>query len=629
MLVVGTAGHIDHGKSSIVRQLTGTDPDRLPEEKERGMTIDLGFAFYKTQGNDEIAFVDVPGHERFVKNMIAGAGGIDVVMLVVAADDGWMPQSQEHFQIIKLLNVRHGLIVINKIDLSTPEWVAMLQEEIRTKVKDSFLASAPMFPVSAQTGVGFDQLRAHLDQLPAVVHQKQDIGKPRLYIDRSFVRPGIGGVVTGTLRGGSLSVGQTVSIWPSCANGKIRSLQSTNKDVEIATPGQRTAVAITGVDKDLLVRGGVISTRADLSYFKENSILAVSVQMLPESPVALEDRRRVFLMVGTTEMEGELRLFQSEALRAGASGIAFIKPDEPMLSHAGDHFILRLPTPMVTLGGGTILDHLPRFPRRRELVELAWLSDRLPDNLDQWIISDLKKQLFLHPESILENAEVDCREVKSRTESLEAEHRIGRLGDLYFYLPAVAAAKLPVTQSINRILTDQPHLKGASTDQIARAAELSLERTTLLIDYLVSVSELTRSGELVSLPNKVAELKGVIKEAHDTILSALKTAAYAPPALSEFSSRGKIYQQAIAYMLENRTVHKAGADFLFLTTAWEEIVSHIRKCLDAKPSLTIGDLKERFGLTRKWAVPILEETDRLGLTERKGDVRVKGPKFNA
>jgi selenocysteine-specific elongation factor len=629
MLVVGTAGHIDHGKSSVVRRLTGTDPDRLPEEKERGMTIDLGFAFYRTSGGDEIAFVDVPGHERFVKNMIAGAGGIDVVMLVVAADDGWMPQSQEHFQIIRLLNVRHGLIVINKIDLSTPEWVTLLQEELRAKVNNSILDGAPIVPISAQTGDGFPELKSYLDQLPSMVKRKQDIGKPRLYVDRSFVRPGIGGVVTGTLRGGSLSVGQSVSVWPSGAIGKIRSLQSTNQDVSVATPGQRTAVAVTGADKDLLIRGGVISDRTDVSYFKDHPVLAVSVQMLAESPVALEDRRRVFLMVGTTEMEGELRLFQTNALRAGQSGIAFIRPDEPMLTHAGDHFILRLPTPMVTLGGGTVLDHLPQFPRRRELETYAWLAARTSDNLDDWIISELKKLLFALPTKILEYAEFDSRQVVLRCSELRDQQCIAQFGEYYFYPEAVAAAKVPVIRAVGQILADQPHLKGAFIEQIARAAETPTDRAALLVEYLVSTGELKRAGELISLLSKSVELKGVIKEAHDQIVSALKAAPYTPPALSEFTSRGKVFQQAIAFLIEQGSVHKAGADFLFSVAVWEEFVSFIRQRLTAHPSLSIGDLKERFGVTRKWAVPILEETDRLGLTERKGDFRVKGPKFNA
>ena len=377
MIVIGTAGHIDHGKSAIVKRLTGTDPDRLPEEKARGMTIDLGFAFYRTPSGDVIAFVDVPGHERFVKNMISGVGGIDVAMLVVAADDGWMPQSQEHFQVVRLLGISSGLIVINKIDLVDNEWLELLQQDIENKVRGSFLENAPLFPVSAETGEGFESLRDYLNNLTPRVAVRNVTGTTRMYIDRSFIRAGIGGVVTGTLRGGTLSTGQTVSVWPSMTTGKIRSLQSNNQDVPEANPGQRTAVSLTGIDKNLLVRGGVISDRLDLEVFKRHPVLALAMELIPEAPVILNDRRRILLIVGTTEMEGEIRFLDRHQLTPGEKGIVFFKPDDPIFGLIGDHFIARLPTPMVTLGGGRILDHLEHLPRRKQALSYEYLNLRL------------------------------------------------------------------------------------------------------------------------------------------------------------------------------------------------------------------------------------------------------------
>ncbi|HWR82406.1 MAG TPA: selenocysteine-specific translation elongation factor, partial [Candidatus Deferrimicrobium sp.] len=353
MIVVGTAGHIDHGKSSIVRRLTGTDPDRLPEEKARGMTIDLGFAFYTTPDGEDIAFIDVPGHERFVKNMISGTGGIDVAMLVVAADDGWMPQSQEHFQVVRLLGIRDAIIVINKIDLVQRDWIELIKQDIKTKVARSIFEGAPILVVSAETGEGFEALGEHLNVLPQKVRGHADVGKARLYIDRAFVRPGMGGVVTGTLRGGRLSVGQQVSVWPTMTVGKVRTLQSMNRDVTTAIPGQRTAVSFTGIDKDVLQRGGVVSDRLDLSFFRSHKVLALALELIPEAAVSLTNRRRILLMVGTTEVEGEIRLPAGREMRPGESGVVFFKPEEPIYCLVGDHFIARLPTPMVTLGGGT------------------------------------------------------------------------------------------------------------------------------------------------------------------------------------------------------------------------------------------------------------------------------------
>ncbi|KAA3635430.1 MAG: selenocysteine-specific translation elongation factor, partial [Calditrichaeota bacterium] len=281
MLVIGTAGHIDHGKSSIVKRLTKTDPDRLPEEKKRGMTIDLGFAFYKTEQAETIAFVDVPGHERFVKNMVAGVGGIDVVMLVIAADDGWMPQTEEHFRIVKLLNVPRGIVVINKIDLADDEILELLEMEVAEKTAGSFLEDAPIVKISAQTGEGFDEVKTILEKLPSEVKSQRDIGKPRLFIDRSFVRPGIGGVVTGTLRGGELSVGQSVTLIPSLVEAKIKSLHSNNNDVKTAVPGQRTAVSFTGIDKELLIRGGVVFAGwAEVAQL-DDRVLALQMEIVP------------------------------------------------------------------------------------------------------------------------------------------------------------------------------------------------------------------------------------------------------------------------------------------------------------------------------------------------------------
>ncbi|MBI5266904.1 MAG: selenocysteine-specific translation elongation factor [candidate division Zixibacteria bacterium] len=629
MIIVGTAGHIDHGKSSIVKRLTGTDPDRLPEEKARGMTIDLGFAFYHTPSGEEIGFVDVPGHERFVKNMIAGAGGMDVVMLVVAADDGWMPQSQEHFQIIKLLGVRHGVVVINKIDLATPDWLNMIEQDIREKVKDSFLADAPFFRVSANTGSGFDELGNYLNALPQRLRGKSDIGKARLYIDRSFIRPGIGGVVTGTLRGGALSVGQPVSVWPNRATGKIRSLQSAGRIVDTAHPGQRTAVAVTGIEKELLVRGGVICDRTDTSFIAEHQVFALYLQMLPEALVPLEDRRRVFVMVGTSEVEGEVRLFGSERIPPGGSGIVFVRPDQPLYALAGDRFILRLPTPMVTLGGGKVLDHLEHFPRRRDLPSLDYLRKRLGDNLSDWIESELEKCLFVLRGQLMEHADVSFAEVSAIAEKLLADKNLFQFGDYLCHAASIEREGEEVSRLLGEELGRQPHLKGLTADWVAAAINRPLPLTRTLLDYLVSAGVLTATGDLFNVAGRGLSIKGVIKEAHDKMMSELKTSPYAPPTLEQLASRGKVFQQAIAFMIDSGEVYKCGADYLFLMPVWLEIVSFVKSRLTSGATLAVGDLKERFGLTRKWAIPILEETDRIRLTQRQGDVRIKGDRFDA
>ena len=627
MIVIGTAGHIDHGKSAVVKRLTGTDPDRLPEEKARGLTIDLGFAFYNTPDGQTIALVDVPGHERFVKNMIAGAGGIDAVMLVVAADDGWMPQSEEHFQVVRLLGVTQGLIVVNKIDLVEPDWLELLKQDIRQKVRGSFLEGASMFSVSAQTGEGIDALAEHLNTMPDVVASRKDIGKARLYVDRSFIRPGIGGVVTGTLRGGSIQVGQTMAIWPSDVTGKIRSLQSNSRDVETALPGQRTAVSFTGVDRQLLVRGSVVSARTDLACFRQQPVLALAVELLNNAPIGLADRRRVLLIAGTAEIEGELRLFRRKQLKPGESGIAFFRPDDPLYTLVGDHFIMRLPTPMVTLGGGRVLDHLPYFPRRRSLERFDYLEQRLSGQLDDLVLSELKKKIVAAADRLLLNADYDASQIEAMVNHLASSGRIASFKG-YLYEPATMKQALEVLAArLGRYLDGRPHLKGIPLEQVLQLAPFDSGVAEVLVRYALKHELLTLHGDEYNLAGRGMSLKGPVKAAYDEIMAALKADPYAPPKLAEFTARGKNYREAIRFILDAGEGHKCGADFIFLADVWDSITGFVRQSLAASGSLAVAELREHFGFTRKFVIPILEETDRLKLTRRDGDVRVKGERF--
>jgi len=628
MIVIGTAGHIDHGKSSIVRRLTGSDPDRLPEERARGMTIDLGFAFYQTPTEETLAFVDVPGHERFVKNMIAGAGGIDSVMLVIAADDGWMPQSQEHFQVVRLLGVTDGMIVINKTDLVEPEWRELQKQGIAAKVKGSFLEGAPVFSVSAATGEGFDELRAYLDTLTRRLSSRKSIGKARLYIDRSFVQAGIGGVVTGTLRGGTLSVGQPVTVWPSQKHGRVRSLQSNNRAVQTAEPGQRTAVGFSGIDKDLLVRGGVISDRAHLGYFTENPVLTLAREMLPEASVEVGDRRRLLLIVGTTEVEGEVRLLTDQPLVPGRSGVVFFKPDEPVYTLINDHFIARLPTPMVTIGGGRVLDHLPHLPRRKDRGDFAYLELRRSGKLVDLLISELRRRLVVHQAQLLEAAEVSAGAVSSEVRRLVREGIVGLSGELVFEVAAAAAAATALRERVAAHLTENPHLKGLPFEQLAALCDHPADVASFLIDHLVSGGELVKVGEAYNLVGRGMSLKGPIKTAHDEIMAALRAEPYGPPTLATIAAKGRNHREAVRFVIESGEGHKCGADFVFLSEVWQEIIGFLRERLDSHEALQVGDLRDRFGFTRKFAIPILEETDRIGLTARDGDRRVKGEKYD-
>jgi len=627
VIVIGTAGHIDHGKSSIVRRLTGTDPDRLPEEQARGMTIDLGFAFYRTAHNDDLAFVDVPGHERFVKNMIAGAGGIDAVMMVVAADDGWMPQSEAHFQICRLLGVRHGFIVINKVDLAEPDWVELLEHEIRQKVAASFLAESPVIRVSAETGAGFDTIVEHLETLPERIAARRDLGKARLYIDRSFVRPGMGGVVTGTLRGGSLKVGQPVGIWPSGEKARIRSLQTHNEDVAEVQPGHRTAVSFTGVERESLIRGGVISDRTDLTFFRDHPVLALALEMLAHAAVSLNDRRQGLIIVGTTEADGELRLFGRDSLSPGESGVVFFRPENPSYALVGDHFILRLPTPMITLGGGRVLDHLPRFPRRRDFAELAYLDERMSCTAEALVLTELLKAVMVRRDSLLREADVSETEVMSTTDSLRERQLAAEHGGYVYHRERVSRLGEALKGKLTRYFSENPHLKGLPAEALTRLITVPPDAWPPLLELLTSQGVLERKADLYDLAGRGMSLKGVILQAYNEIIATLKAEPYAPPPLAQLAAKGKVHQQAIKYLLDSGEGYKCGSEFVFLSEVWKEITGFIRERLAASDRLAVTELRDRFGFTRKFAIPILEECDRVGLTAREGDFRVKGDKF--
>lgn len=627
MIVVGTAGHIDHGKSAIVKRLTGTDPDRLPEEKERGMTIDLGFAFYKTPDGRDIALVDVPGHERFVRNMIAGAGGIDAVMLVVAADDGWMPQSEEHFQITRLLGVKHGLIAINKTDLVESDWLALLEDEIRTKVKGTFLEQAPIIKLSAATGEGVDQLKAELNQRAEIISQRQTSGHARLAIDRSFVRPGMGGVVTGTLKGGNFKVGQAVSIWPSQEKAKIRTLQSNGQDTNTVTPGQRTAVSFTGIDREILVRGGVISDRTDLSFFANNPVLAMTFELLKQAPVAIEDRRRLLLIVGTTEIEGELRIFDRDQLQPGDSGIVFFRPDEPVYTLLLDHYIFRLPTPMVTVGGGMILDHLPAFPRRKNLTRYNYLNLRKSGNSESLLESELIKRRIADSNNLLVNADIAEATISESVQTLVQNGTLGSFENKLYHAADIDGLTSRLTDSLADYFQSNPHEKGLAADRIARLIDFDQDAIEHVLCLMLSQKSVAKEGELWNLPGRGIALKGVIKEAYEGIMAELNSDEFTPPALSELAAKGKVHQQAIKFILDSGEGYKCGSAFIFKTETWQKMVAYISATLAQSGQLKVSDLRDQFGLTRKYAIPILEETDRLRLTERSGDIRIKGDRF--
>ena len=353
MFVVGTAGHIDHGKSALVKALSGIDPDRLPEEKLRGLTIDLGFAWFNLPSGEPVGVVDVPGHERFIKNMVAGVGGIDAVMMIIAADDGWMPQTKEHLDILSLLEIKTGIVVLTKVDLVDEEIVELQKDDIATHLKSTFLEGAPIVSFSAKTNMGKDDVLNALQTVLSKNIERHNCGSPRLYIDRSFMIKGMGTVVTGTLMEGPIEAGQELEICPAKQKVRARGLQTHKKSIETAQPGSRLAVNLTGAGKDDAKRGSALVLPG---HFEPADTLGVKIKMLPGVKNPLKNAGEVLFLLGTSIAHAKLKLFGRKMLKGGEEDFAVLHLDNEICCRIGDKFIIRRLSPAITVAGGTVLD---------------------------------------------------------------------------------------------------------------------------------------------------------------------------------------------------------------------------------------------------------------------------------
>ncbi len=628
MIIIGTAGHIDHGKSSLVRALTGTDPDRLPEEKARGMTIDLGFAFKSLPNGIEVGFVDVPGHERFVKTMIAGAGGIDMVLLVVAADDGWMPQTEEHLQIIRLLGIERGIVVLSKCDLADGDQVELRIAEIKEHVTNSPLANASVLPVSTTTGAGLDHLIAAIEKTGSSISRELANGYARLSADRCFIQTGIGTVVTGTLRDGSLSVGDSVTVWPSLATGKIKTLQSRGREVQMAEPGFRTAISLSGEGKDSLSRGAVITRRPNLKQFTKLSTIALLVDVLPTSPISIHERRVLQLLSGTAESTGEAHLLFENQLNPGEQGIIFVEPAEPVFALIGDPVIIRLETPMVTIGGGRVVARLESMPKRRDQAQYQFLKDVRECSLTNCVESAVRLSVACEARNVLPYSRWSDAAIQKEIDTLVRSEQCGVIQGFVYERESCLKILDSCEKELQTIFEREPHRDGVDPAQLVSIQSYSIASRSAIVSAGIVLQRLRPVGSLVALPSTQEELKGVVKQTYEQLLRDLKSNPFEPLSLSDLASQGKIMQQVIKISLDRGVTVKIGSQFLMLAEKWREITTFIAQHFSRESQLTITHLKNRFSFSRKFAVPILEETDRLLLTARQGDVRIAGAKLH-
>jgi selenocysteine-specific elongation factor len=616
-IIVGTAGHIDHGKTSLVKALTGIDTDRLEEEKRRGISIDLGFAHLDLGPNLRIGFVDVPGHERFVKNMLAGVAGIDLVLLVIASDESIKPQTREHFDICRLLGIRHGLIALTKSDVVDPELVALAQLEVQEFVTGSFLEGAPIIPVSSTTGAGLDQLRAALERAAAAIAGKDATRHPRLPIDRSFSMKGHGAVVTGTLVSGSIALQDELELYPAERRVRVRGLQVHGAPVGRAQAGERTAVNLAGIDSPEVRRG---TTLAPPGLFRVTRQVDAVFDLL-QGAHPLKHRAPVHFHAGTAEVEAEARLISSlEPVRPGTRAHVRFLLREPLLLLPGDRFIVRMFSPVVTIGGGTVIDLAA--PARMRRADLARRLARLE------AASSAERVAMLVAESVYG---MSVAEVVARTGLLVAEvESIGQSGG-FLYLPATwLASGVWAEQKLARfreILKDfhrkNPLQPGLAKEEL-RSRELAGAPPFLLDALLARTKDIVAEGDLIRLASHRLALKQDEEQALSQIESLFRAAGLAVPSTPEVLAKSGVEaaraRSLLQVLLRNRKLMRVGEDLVFHAAA----IDSLKQMLAARKGqrFSVPEFKEWTGVSRKYAIPLLEFLDRERVTRREGDARI-------
>jgi len=633
-VILGTAGHIDHGKSALVRALTGTDPDRLPEEKKRGITIDLGFADLDL-GDLRVGFVDVPGHERFIRNMLAGAHGIDLVMLVIAADESVMPQTRGHFDICRLLNIQRGLVVITKTDLVDDELIPLVQDEIEELVSDSFLEDAPVLNVSARTGAGLEQLRTTIRELGLSVPNRSSDFVTRLPVDRAFAMKGFGAVVTGTLVSGEIKEGDELELLPAGLRVRARGVQVHGQSVPQASPGQRTAVNLGGIDTASIERGMVLAPVARLQPVQ---IVDVELDVLPGAPRSLRSRARVRVHLGTSEVLARLVvLHESGGIDPGAKGFAQLRFESPVVALPDERFIIRSYSPSVTIAGGRVLDPFAHKHRRKDLAQSQsrlreLLTADRATRLTRFIetagvaglsVSDLARRTGWNDQTLssaLNEAESAGAIVRTE-EVLVATPAFQQLSEAAIAEVLAHHKREPLSAGLARETLRERRF-GHSPPELFRAVLAQLEQA----NKVVLEKDLVRARE------HSLELSSAEQQLRDKLASIYEQAGLEAPSIDEALERAGVTvtqrahgRKILQLLINSGALVRVQGDSLFHRKSLDSLLVKLRTYADAhepERSIDVPAFKELAGVSRKYAIPLLEYFDSTRVTVRRGDKRL-------
>ena len=613
MFVIGTAGHIDHGKSVLIQALTGIDPDRLPEEKERGMTIDLGFAWMKLPSGQEVGIVDVPGHERFVKNMLAGVGSIDLALLIVAADEGIMPQTREHLAILDLLDISKGIVVITKNDLVDEELLSLVKLEIDELMKSTTLVEAPVVAVSAMTGEGLPDLVSTIDGLLVSVEPRKDIGRPRLLIDRAFTIAGSGTVVTGTLVDGSLSVGQEIEVVPSGVKARLRGLQTHKARIDVAKPGSRVAANLAGVAVSQLERGDVLTSPG---WLVPTVRVDVKLRMLSDLKRSLRHGATVSFFSGTAEVMAKVHLLEKEKIGPGDVSWAQLALVKPVALVKGDHFIIR--SPMDTLGGGHIVNsHAQRHRRFRPAI-IRTLRVRGEGAVEDVIVATLEVKQPLELERLIVQCGLAADEAPGVVDRLIGEGKVVAVGrgehSLLFAASGWRRLAKKAEAAVEGYHRKFPTRSGMPKGELVN--KLGLLPNSPVLQRFFDDGILVEKGAAVHLPSYSIQLSQQQQAKVDAFLNALKQNPYSPP------GDVTLENDLLNLLVEKQQVVKVSDGVVFSASAYNEMVDKVIAHAKAKGKVTLAEVRDMLGTSRKYAQALLEYMDAKKLTRRVGDERV-------
>ena len=646
MRVIGTAGHVDHGKSTLIQALTGIDPDRLREEKERGMTIDLGFAWLELPSGREVSIVDVPGHERFIHNMLAGVGGIDIALLVVAADEGIMPQTREHLGILDLLRIPSGIVVVTKADLVDQEWLELVQAEIEEAVAGTVMEGAPIIPVSAVTRAGLEDLVAVLERLLADDRVRPNGGHPRLPIDRVFTMSGFGTVVTGTLVDGELRTGQEIEIQPSGRRSRVRGLQSHKKKLAQVPAGTRVAVNLTGVATDELRRGEVLTAPATL---RPTRVVDVRLRLLASAPKPLAHNVALTFHTGAAETTAKAALLDRQQLEPGETGWAQLRLAEEVALAKGDLFIVRLPSPSMTVGGGTIVEPHPRRHRRfqeRVLERLAVLEQGSPEDVvlqqlqarEPTDLATLVGRTGLPADEVrgvvaglVEGGQVVALDAQSEDNRQQAAAggddgpRPARRLASSAYLVSRAGWERLVAQvgdTLGAYHRQSPLRRGMPKEELRTRLGFDARLFGRASERLLADGQVAEVGPLLRLPEHDVRFSPEQQLLVDRLLATLRRAGASPPGRDEVEFRLGAPPELTQALIDRGDLVEVAADLIYPRDVYDALVQQILETIRQRGPITVAGVRDLFDTSRKYALALLGHLDERKITRRVGDDRV-------